>query len=399
MPRRLKRPWIEEYSRYVEVATESPHVYHFWAAATGIAATLKRNVYIDRVTWKMYPNLYTILVGRPGLGKGAAIGPIVSLLRKAGTTNILSDRVTMEFVLERLSQGFPKFGSSFKSQLKGGMESAALLISSELSVFVTASQFTIRALTDLWDCKEGSYGYGTRGKGEFNIVEPNLSLLGGSAQEWLVRSIPADAVAGGFTRRVNFVFANKKDKKVAWPSKQHFHAHDDLVEDLRQIAQLRGEYTFTPGARRLFESYYDSCEPNEFDDEATAVYKTSKWTNASKLAMVLSASRDDSMLIEECDFREATKRTEQVSEDLGKVFRAVGESPLIEATAKVLDFIELHGYTSRNEILSRNWKHVTAEDLDRIIVTLREGGVIGERYVGKKTEYFLVQKPTKGATP
>lgn len=390
MPRALKRDWITEYIEDISPATESPTKFHWWAAATAISACLKRSVWIDRIKWRLYPNLYTVLVGRPGLGKGAAMNPAINLIKEAGTSNILSDRITMEYVLEKLSKGFPKIhpGSNNGQQtLKLGTEASALLVSTELSVFITASQFSITALSDLWDSKEGIYQYGTRGKGEFNINSPCVALLGGSAQEWLVKSVPGDAVGGGFTRRVNFVFAGKKDKKVAWPRGSN-SATPFLVEDLRYIAMLRGEYGFTDGARRLFERYYNSCEPDEFDDEATAVYKTSKWANASKLAMCLSAARGDSMTINELDLQMSINKIEEVAKDLKVIFRAVGESSLASASDKVIRFLEVRGYASRGEILACNWRNFTSNELDVILATFRESGMIGERTVGAKTLYY-----------
>src|SRR6266481_723859 len=360
MSRTLKGDWITEYIADIEPATESPLKYHFWCAAACISATLKRSTWIDRVKWKLYPNIYTVLVGRPGIGKGAAMNPAIALMKEAGTVNILSDRITMEYVLEKLSKGFPKMhpGPSGQQTMKLGMESAALLVSTELSVFITASQFSITALSDLWDSKEGVYQYGTRGKGEHNINSPCVSLLGGSAQEWLVKSVPSDAVGGGFTRRVNFVFATKKEKRVPWPTNSH-HSVPILADDLRQMSLLRGEFSFTSGARKLFEDYYLTCEPDEFDDEATAAYKTSKWANASKLAQILSVSRGDTLSISEQDFQISIDKTEEVSKDLRLVFRAVGESTLAGASEKVIRFLEARGFASRSEILASNWRHFT----------------------------------------
>lgn len=339
-------------------------------------------------------------MGRPGLGKGAAINPMIALLKEAGTSHILSDRITMEYALEKLSKGFPKTiatqipGSPLQS-IKIGTEASCLMVSTELSVFITASQFAITCLSDLWDCKEGIYQYGTRGKGEWNLNNPFVSLIGASAQDWLVKSVPADAVGGGFTRRVNFVFSSKKDRKVAWPQKNGSGSTQGLVNDLKAMSLLKGEITFAPNARSIFETYYYSCEANDFDDEATAVYKTSKWANASKLAMCIAVARDDSLVISKQDFELAIEKTEEVAEDLKIVFRAVGESPLVTATARVLTFIETKGYASRQEILAINWKHISDMDLDRIIATLREANVIEERSVGKRTLYFVV----KSASP
>jgi len=314
------------------------------------------------------------------------------MLKEAGTSNILSDRITMEYVLEKLSKGFPKLHPGQSSNpgqaqtLKLGTESAATIVSTELSVFITASQFSITALSDLWDSKEGIYQYGTRGKGEYNINSPIVTLFGGSAQEWLVKSVPGDAVGGGFTRRVNFVFASKKDKKVPWPT-NHRSTTSALVDTLRQISMLRGEFTFAPGARHLFEDYYNACEPDEFDDEATASYKTSKWANATKLAQVLAASRDDNLVITEQDFQLAMEKTEEVSKDLRLVFRAVGESSLAGASEKVIRFLEARGFASRSEILASNWRHFTSNELDVIIATFREANMLYERVVGNKTLY------------
>ena len=310
-------------------------------------------------------------------------------MKEAKVANIISDRTTMEYAMERMSRGFPVISPNPSGGVKVGVETATLIVSTELSVFISASQFTISCLSALWDTNEEDFQYGTRGKGEWNIHKPYVGLLGASAPDWLVKSIPADAVGGGFTRRVNFVFATKKDKKVPWPSRNGSAAYPMLVSDLKEISRLAGQFNFTDKARGIFEPYYNSCEPNEFDDEATAVYKNSKWANASKLAMCLSASRGDSMEINEVDLQHAIDLTEDVAGDLKVIFRAVGESELVSGQDKVIRFIESRGYASRQEILALNFRHITGDDLDRIIATLREAGYLIEVVIGKKTMYKL----------
>src|SRR6266404_9563457 len=130
MQRPLKGDFITEYIRNVMPATESPEKFHWWSAATIISSTLKRSTWVDRVNWKLYPNLYVVLVGRPGIGKGAAMNPVIAMLKEAGTSNILSDRITMEYVLEKLSKGFPKVsatGPPTAPTVKLGTESAATI--------------------------------------------------------------------------------------------------------------------------------------------------------------------------------------------------------------------------------------------------------------------------------
>ena len=261
MPRTLS-DWVSTYVAYIAPASESPISYNFWSAATAISAVLKRNVWVGRGSYKLYPNLFTILVGRPGIGKGSAINPVINLINEAKLVNTLSDRVTIEYVLERMSKGWP-------SQIRGpqggwilGQDHTTLIISPEVSVFIGASQNTLPILADLWDAREGEFVYGTRHKGEFRIKDPCVCLLGGSTQEWLISSVPANAVGGGFTRRVNFVVANDREKLLPWPilSNQH-QVRDNLVTDIKSVGRLYGEYKFAKDVVPLFEKVYKDSSP------------------------------------------------------------------------------------------------------------------------------------------
>lgn len=365
---------------------------------------MRRHVYVGRGHWKLYPNLFTVLVGRPGIGKGSAINPALTILREANVSNVLSDRVTIEYILERLAKGWPHFGQgTVPGAISVGVDHSCLILSRELSVFVTASQFTLPILTDLWDANEGDYIYGTRGKGEYKINSPCVCLLGGSTQEWLISSIPPSAIGGGFTRRVNFVVAYDREKLIPWPVvSNHSHIRDDLISDLKEIGKLTGEFRFHPDVVPLFEIVYSDSTPKLYDDMATTSYKTSKWAQVSKLAMCVSAARSDDLIITKADFQKALDAVEAVAKNVPRVFRGVGESELVHATTKVLEFIELKGFASRDEILKAHWRDVTSDDLDRVLATLKEAYIIVEYTQGRKTMWKSVEKfdpKSKGVKP
>ncbi len=86
-------------------------------------------MYVGRGTYRLHPNLYTILVGRPGIGKGTAIKPAVKLMAEAKVSNTLSGRITIEYVLERLSVGWPH--PMLGGPMKIGNESACMIYSTE----------------------------------------------------------------------------------------------------------------------------------------------------------------------------------------------------------------------------------------------------------------------------
>ena len=360
---------------------------------------MKRHCWVDRGTYKLYPNLFTVLVGRPGLGKGAAVNPAMSILKEANTTAVLSDRVTIEYVLEKLSKGFPATGIASGGGIVFGQDASVILFSPELSIFITASQYTLPILADLWDSREGEFSYGTRHKGDYKIKNSCISMLAGSTQEWLISSIPNSAIGGGFTRRVNFVYAKDKSQSIPWPSMNHSNLRDNIVNDLRHISQLHGEFKFDNDAKAIFEIYYNTADPDEFADEATTAYTTSQAHHAAKLAMVLSACHRDDLIIGKDDINNAIDKIEQVKKTINMVFRAVGESDLVNAADRVLRFIENKGLASRSDILRSNWRHISAPDLDTILQTFTQGGLLLERQQGNKILYEAAPIKTKGVKP
>ena len=346
----------------------------------------------------MYPNLYTVLVGRPATGKGAAIDPALEILKEAGTANVLSDRLTIEYVLEKLSKGFPSTTLN-AGTLTVGVDSSAIVFAPELSVFIRDSSDSLSDLTQLWDNRD-SFDYGTRHKGLYTVNKPCLSMLGGSPPAWLAKSIPNDAVGGGFTRRVNFVYTKNDPHLPTWSFASNGTrpiTKDDLVEDLRYISSnIRGEFRADKKFERAFDAYTAGIKFEDFDDEATTGFKASKWVNAVKLAMVLSVSRGDDRILIEDDWATATMRVEQVEQDLGLVFRAVGESDDTAAAAKILDFIEKRGVTSLSDIMRSLWRHVSKPDAERIMSTFVSAQVVSESTSGHTVLYTCMLKRTGG---
>lgn len=353
-------------------------------------------MWVERGLYKLYPNVFCVLVGRPGLGKGGALNPAASIVREANTTAMISDRVTIEYVLEKLSKGFPSQQLAPGGGLMFGQDASALVFSPELSIFITASQHTLPILADLWDSREGEFSYGTRHKGDYKIKNSCISMLAGSTQEWLISSIPANAVGGGFTRRVNFVFAKDRATAIPWPQVNHTNLRDSLVNDLRHISTLRGPVVFSPHAKALFDAYYIKDDAQEFDDEATTAYKTTKWAHATKLAIAISVAERDDLVITENNFAKAIDMVDGVLQSIGMVFRAVGESDLVSAADRVLRYIENKGFATKSEILRANWRNISSVDLDTVLMTFVQGSLLLERTRGNQIFYEVNPKTMKG---
>ena len=382
--------WIRKYIDIYGPIAEAPEQYHFWSAATVIGSVLRRHVWVERGTFRLFPNMFTVLIGRPGIGKGSALHPSIDILNKSKAANFMTGRITIEWVLEKLSKGFagPVISASGNGQMTIGVESSVLLFSPEFNVFVSASQHSLKILTDLWDSKEGIWDYGTRQHGEYMVRDPCVSMLAGCTPDALVELIPSQAIGGGFTRRVNFVYAKDNSILIPWPGESP--ASPELISDLRQIMLLHGEFRWEPSARALFENYYRrtrGADKQAIKDEATANYETSMYVHAIKLAMILSASRGDDLIIRTRDWTEAAQRINDCSETIKKVFRSAGSSDLAFAMGKVLNFIEARGFASRQDILQYNWQDITTVDLEVLIATLIGADAIEEYTQAGKVLY------------
>jgi hypothetical protein len=111
--------------------------------------------------------------------------------------------------------------------------------------------------------------------------------------------------------------------------------------------------------------------------------------------MVLSISRHDTLIIEDCDMRMAVGFISQVLKSLEFVFRGTGDSDMALATSRVQNYIEKVGMSSRKELLNHLHRHMGHETLDRIIYVLTEIGWCTPQMVGTTCYY----KHNNGTNP
>jgi len=334
----------------------------------------------------LFPNLFTILIGPPAIGKGAALAPGVKVIKKAQTANVLSDRITMEWSKETLAKGFSSPPHTGPGGITMAQDASCLFVAPELSVWLRHPEEDLPDLTHLWDCETNNYA--TRGKGLFVITNPCPSALAGCTNSsWLKDSIPQGAIGGGFTRRVNFVFATKQKYNNVWPSPINWDViAAPLINDLVDISRLRGEYKCDTDARVIFEKIYRESETaTDFSDEATTNYSASRWANTIKLAMCIAASRKDDLVITGSEIKEADDYTTDVRNDLKQVFRGCGASDMMGAADKILKFIENSGSCTINQLMGAVWRDCSRPELDVILVTLRDAGLVNETTLQNRT--------------
>ncbi len=386
--------WLETYLSRVIPTSESDPRYHLWAGATIISSVLKRNAFLQR-NYKLYPNLYVVLVGPPGCGKGAALNPAFEIVKACGIINTLTDRLTVPYIIERVSKGFSSpVPTTPGVQIPGsppapgtgmlGIDHAVMILTSELPVLL-GDPTELKYWSDLWDSRETQYEYGTRGGGQLLIPKTSFNILAGVTPSGIGESIPPASISGGFTRRIVFIYSHGRHKNIPWPKPPP--PTDDLIEDLRHIAtHIRGAFEFADeSARHAFEKVYLDSKPGDVEEEFISHFKSTKWVHATKFAMALSASRDDSMKITEKNMEKAIEEMDLVEKSLLRVFRCSGASDQANLMELFLGVLYKRGYASRTELSHVLWRHFSGhEDLARIIQLAGDTGYICEVSQGSK---------------
>ena len=349
--------------------------------------------------------MYIILVGAPGIGKGTSINPAVELVKKAGTANYLSDRITAERILERLQNGFPhpsvigiSGGTGQVVQVVG--DTTATIISTELPVFLGTSDWMIPLLCEMWE--KGEFHYDTKTKGTVNASGLCVSLIGACVPDY-IRSLSKDSTAfitSGFSSRCIFVFSSTRGTPVAWPSMNGNlgAVEQDLIDDLKTMATITGEFKLTKDAFTLWEDFYKkSLQVNEFESDVVGSFRARMVSHILKTAMILSISEKDYLEITRDNLYNAINLIDRIKDRLDVAFRSIGDSPLAVGQDRILRYIEKYRKVKFSEIFKDNMRHITYEDLIKVINNLQMAGLIKETMEGNKPYYTVVKKGV-GAT-
>jgi hypothetical protein len=251
---------IERYMDFARSQLESADSYIIGAILPVMARMAARNIWFQWGNERIYPNLYTILAGKPGDRKSSAISLVQRLanleISDAGRVLPTSAFLTSSLSSESL---FDEYDSE-----KGGCPDK-LLIEDEGNIFlgnITKSQYGERVgqrLLSLYDCKPLSENFrrNTRDgdndqpEGRRFIGETSTSILLGAT--FNVANFRGAEIRAGLQRRFLYYLAEDHGRFMALPP----HGNGD--ELLRIGGRLwgmanryRGPFTFAPDALDLW---------------------------------------------------------------------------------------------------------------------------------------------------
>ncbi len=349
MARRLK-DWLSTYVSYA-CHTEAPQQMHFWAGVWAIAGCLRKKVWIDQIAFRWSPSFYIIFVAPPGIvSKSTTAGMADKMIKQVPGIKFGPDIVTWP----SLVTAFAASCEAFEYQGEYHPMSAVNLIASELGNLVDPyDKGMINLLIDLWDGRK-TLEKQTKMSGNDLVEGPWINLLGCTTPHWIADNMPSATVGGGFTSRCVFVYAEEKERFIAYP-KFHFpedtaKVQADLLHDLEHIAtNLCGEYILTPEAVEWGTAWYEKhwkVDADAVEDDRLGGYMARKQTHLHKLAMVVAASCRDELIITDKDLQFAETMLTATEPDLTKVFSRIGKTEESMQADRFIAYVKKRGLCS-----------------------------------------------------
>lgn len=362
--------WIQSYLEYTR-KSEPPTLYKEWVAVSVIAAVLQRKCYIYWGDLKFYPNMYIVLVGPSGrTRKGTAMGPGASMLNQLGV-KLAAEAITREALIRELKKSNEVAVSG--TGRVGSLHSSLTIFSQELTVFLGYNNTALMSdLTDWYDCRE-RWTYRTKNMGTDEIVNVWVNLIGATTPELVQSTLPRDAIGGGLTSRIIFVYEREKSQLSPAPflSEKEIQLKHDLTIELERIGTLRGRFEPTDDFIDTYIDWYVKQSENPpFEDSRFSGYIERRANHLFKLCIIHSAAIRADRVVDKEVFHMALDLLERTEVNMIHTFAGVGKGQHTDVLSRVMQYIGLKGQVTYEELMKQFYFDADRTTMDEILATL-----------------------------
>lgn len=319
VPGRKCQDWVESFLTLTE-DIPSPELFRMWTGIAIVAGALQRRVWIETAQSLIYPNLYTLLVSPPGVGKSQAISRAADFWIGTDTMHVAPDSVTRASLIDALDS------ASTKAILPDGtfQQYHALAVpASEFGVLVPAHDLEfLNTLNHVYD-NPRYYRENRRSRNkQVDISFPMLNILGGTQPAYLASLLPEQAWGMGFTSRLIMVYSAQNIRPNLFDVKPvNEGLKKKLQDDLKVVVQLFGKMNFEPEARTHVEEWAQAGLPPIPTHGRLQNYNTRRILHFLKLAMISSVARGSDLVITMEDVSRAKHWLLDAEDRMGDIFR------------------------------------------------------------------------------
>lgn len=366
---------------------ETPEAFIRWSGLSAISAVMKRNVWLNKFDWKVYPNIYTLLIADSGMRKGLATTIAGRLVRTVGCTKLIGGQNSIQGIITEMSK--------FATVESGGPpknNAQAFLCSNELITLILEDKQAIPILTELYDTHYNDIWEKTlKGSGTEKLKEPSVTLLAASNEEFLREALPASAYKGGFMGRT-FLVIEKKKRTINARTEAPKITLDlsVLIPHLKELSKLSGEFQYDDAStKERYKRWYEEFSSQKVEDRTGMRERAGD--HVTKLSMLLSLAEGTDLRIKFHHQDEAIEMVENLIFAAKRLGVSKGRSEFAQKVKIVLDELIENGEVERMTLLRNNYGAFSAVELDGIIDTLVESKAVRVKKESGKIFYVLDQ--------
>ncbi len=327
---------------------ETPTSWLFWSFLSCISASAGNNYHLKTLKGDLHykPNIYIILLGESGLGKGFGINRAKNIVNRAEVTRVIAGRSSIQAVVKELSLAKKLEGKELITDSRG------YIVNGELSTAIIADPDALTILTDLYD---GHYNPEwtnlLKGDGAEKLTNPYITCLFGSSPSHFYDSVPQVNIEGGYIGRNLIIYEEKRSQDVDLLDNSSVEEVDikdadkfdsylcpKYVPHLQKIAKMMGQLKPDERARDYFNTWRREWRAKQPPDKTGFLNRVPD--HSLKVAMCLSlAEYDFDGYIREYHLREAVTRVSALVYSTERTASGNSQDPLTKQTKMMLDML------------------------------------------------------------
>lgn len=441
---------FEKWQHYTS-GLSSPDSYIKWGYKYLVSAALQRRVWMPPKHRPLFPNMYVVMVGRPGLGKGQVIKSVDDVLRyhkfdvappkvvggtpeemalaaqlleqdykiaqgleEGKTKNITKDApllipiaanaITFESLVEHMSQCMRR--KNVNELLAKDLDippiythSSLCFCLEELGSLLRDNKNTkdiVRFLLECYDCND-SYEYSTKTRGKDRIKKVCLNLFGGTTPNHMAETFDDGLLNDGFASRTFFIYAEKNRKTVFFIpelTEEQKSYRQEIIAWVKHLTGLFGQVAIDDDTKKFLQNWLEKYESSPLNRASSSrkleYYYARKQIHLMKLAMANHFGESLEMYIPKFRFEEAIEELHEEEKRMHLALQVETENPLAAATTKITNFMNQTGKHTKNELLAEFWGAVRESELEEILNYLQATGQckVTQETVNERTEIF-----------
>lgn len=336
MAKRKVKNWVIEFAQYLD-SLPTPALFRKWAGIVTIAGVLEQKTWIHAYGENLYPNLYILFIGPPGVGKGVVTSRIWNLWASLSEDGqyVAPTSLTKASLIDALRDAERKIVRPKENPPVLSFNCLKICSREFSSLMPNWDNDFMAALTDIFDCKEYSERRRTHNL-NFKIESPQITLFGSTSTGFLLELLPEGAWEQGFMSRTLLIYSTERVKRPLFSKGgADKKKYADLRHDLHIIGNLIGEFHFTETAADRIVAWDLADGPPKPAHPKLVNYNSRRTAHLLKLCMVASVTHTDSLDISLDDVNIAIDwliEAERFMPDIFKAMASGGDIKVIEDT-------------------------------------------------------------------